>query len=86
MSKKKKPSIGAPISQSGKNPRVAEQPKVDGVRFCWRVDVIDWDGPWGWSRASCRDLLEEIVPRLHDLEGMTWGQVVGAGSHFVLCP
>jgi hypothetical protein len=34
--------------------------------------------------ATCEQLLRYIVPRLHHLESMTWGQVEGAtGSHFV---
>lgn len=54
------------------------------MRFCWRVEDIDWEGPWGWSQATCKELLREIVPRLHNLESMTWSEVEGAtGSHFV---
>jgi hypothetical protein len=54
------------------------------MNFCWRVSEIDWDGPWGWTNASCEQLLRQIAPRLHSLESMTWGEVEGkTGSHFV---
>lgn len=81
---KKKPHLGAPVHRLAKVPRRAEQPNVQGQPFRWRVDDIDWDGMWGWSQATCEQLLKDIVPHLHNLESMTWGQVEGAtGSHFV---
>jgi hypothetical protein len=81
---KKKPLLGAPVHPLAKVPRLAERPDVQGAKFCWRVTDIDWDGPWGWSQASCRQLLDDVLPRLHDLESMTWGQVDGpTGSHYV---
>jgi hypothetical protein len=83
MAPKKKPFVGAPVTQPAKTPRVGEQPPVEGMKFCWRVSEIDWQGPWGWSKVTCEQLLGEIIPRLHEFEGMTWGQVVGTGSHFV---
>jgi hypothetical protein len=81
---KKRPNPGASIHRQAKAPRRADQPNVQGQSFRWRVDDIDWKGPWGWMHATCEDLLTYIVPRLHNLESMTWGQVDGAtGSHFV---
>ena len=81
---KKKPRAGARIQPFAKVPRRADQPNVQGMNFCWRVSEIDWEGPWGWSKATCQELLKDIVPRLHHLESMTWGQVEGpTGSHFV---
>src|SRR5712664_3459586 len=81
---KKKPRTGARVPPFAKIPRRADQPNVQGIPFCWRVSDIDWEGPWGWSRATCEELLKHIVPRLHHLESMTWGQVEGpTGSHFV---
>lgn len=65
MSKKKKPFVGAPVPQAAKTPRVAEQPNVEGMKFCWRVSDIDRQGQWGWSKATCEQLLGEIIPRLH---------------------
>jgi hypothetical protein len=45
---------------------------------------IDWDGAWGWSRATGEELIRTIIPRLHELETMTWGEVEGpTGCHFV---
>jgi hypothetical protein len=81
---KKRPNPGASIHRQAKTPRLADQPNVQGMPFCWRVDDIDWKGPWGWIHATCEQLLGSIVPRLHHLESMTWGEVEGAtGSHFV---
>jgi hypothetical protein len=80
---KKRPGVGVPVHRTGKVPRFAE-PNVAGTPFCWRVSDIDWDGPLGWSQATCEELLKEVVPRLHDLESMKWGEVEGkTGSHFV---
>lgn len=81
---KRKPRPGAPVQPFAKVPRRAEQTNIQGVKFCWRVSDIDWEGPWGWSQASGEDLLKQVVPRLHGMESMTWGQIDGpTGSHFV---
>jgi hypothetical protein len=80
----KKPRPGAPVHRFAKVPRRADQPNIQGERFRWRVSEIDWEGPWGWMHATGAELLKHIVPRLHNLESMTWGEVEGAtGSHFV---
>jgi hypothetical protein len=80
----KKPNPGASVHRRAKVPRLVEQPNIQGKPFCWRVSDLDWDGPWGWSQATCEQVLKHIVPRLHNMESMTWGQVEGAtGSHFV---
>jgi hypothetical protein len=64
---------------------------VQAQRFCWRLESIDWKGPWGWERVTVPDLLGLIIPRLHSYESMTWAEVEGrTKSHFVdydtLCP
>jgi hypothetical protein len=80
----KKPSCGARFLPFAKVPRRGDHPDIQGKNFSWRVSNIDWKGPWGWSQATCEQLLGYIVPRLHHLESMTWGQVEGpTGSHFV---
>jgi hypothetical protein len=74
---KKRPSLGAPVHRLGKIPRLPDQPNIAGMPFCWRVSDLDWDGPWGWSLATCEQLLKYIVPKLHDFESMKWGEVEG---------
>ena len=74
---KKRPTRGVPL-------RRGDHPDIHSKNFCWRVTEIDWDGAWGWSRATGEELIKTIIPRLHDLETMTWGQVEGpTGCHFV---
>lgn len=80
---KKKPTSG-PVHPFGKVPREANRPNLQAVNFRWRVDSVDWDGPWSWANATVNDLLGIIIPRLHDFESMTWADVEGkTGSHFV---
>jgi hypothetical protein len=81
--KKKQPGRAVAVQPLSKVPR-ADLPNVQSMKFCWRVSDIDWDGPWGWSQATGEQLLIDVIPRLHGLESMTWGQVDGpTGSHFV---
>jgi hypothetical protein len=57
---------------------------VQAEKFRWRVDSVDWDGPWSWGNSTVNDLLAVIIPKLHDFESMTWADVEGkTGSHFV---
>jgi hypothetical protein len=81
---KKKPRAAAQIPDRAKVPRIAEQPNGQSMKFCWRVSDIDWEGQWGWSRATCQELLFDVIPKLHELASMRWGQIDGpTGSHFV---
>jgi len=80
---KKRPT-SAPVHPFGKVPRTGPQLNVPAERFRWRVDSVDWDGPWGWETALVVDLLDTVIPKLHDFESMTWAEVEGkTGSHFV---
>src|ERR1700733_13751817 len=71
--------------QIGKVPRGGQQAQaIQSKNFCWRFSDIDWDGPWGWSKATGEQLVRTIVPKLHDYESMTWAAIEGpTGSHFV---
>ena len=54
--------------------------------FRWKVDQINWDGPWGWRAVGVNGLLTDIIPKLHDFETMTWAAIDGtSGSHSVSC-
>lgn len=39
------------------------------------------EGDWGWGGSNLQRLLTEIIPRLHNLETMTWQQLRNDGSH-----
>jgi hypothetical protein len=81
----KKPRRVANVPQFQKHPRGAEVLElIKKKQFCWRLEEIDWDGPWGWSQASSDEILRTIVPKLHNYESMTWAEIEGpSGSHAV---
>lgn len=57
---------------------------VPASHFKWGVGEIDWEGGWGWQHASVRNVLDEVIPRLHHFESMTWATIESnTGSHFV---
>ena len=79
----KKPSRAEHPTVSGKKPRGGSFINVKASNFRWRTSNADHDGPFGWEATTIRHLLEEIVPKLHHFETMTWSQIEGANSHFV---
>jgi hypothetical protein len=88
----KHPRKGVSIPEFGKVPRGAQVAEsIRSKPFCWRLNEIDWEGPWGWSNASVENLVRSVVPKLHDYESMSWADVEGpSGSHSILydglCP
>lgn len=80
----KRPKQGANVAAPQKVPRGGALADVSTKNFCWRLSDIDFEGPFGWDKAEVRQILSEIVPKLHDYESMTWGEMDGAsGSHSV---
>jgi hypothetical protein len=81
----KRPRKGVQVAQISKIPRGGQI--ADSIRtkpFCWRLEEIDWEGSWGWERATVLDLIRIIVPKLHNYESMTWADVEGpSGSHSI---
>jgi len=78
------------VSKNNKQPKWAKQPAAkqakgleageatnNAMRFSWRCNWIDLDGEWGFRAIDCERLWREVVPRLHDLESMTWGEIYG---------
>lgn len=64
----------------GKRPRGAEKSiEANKSTFTWRVRDIDYHGAWGWGKVTAC-LLFKIINRLHDYEGMSWGELL-KGSH-----
>lgn len=74
----KRPSWKIDPGPNRKEPKGAEKAEsANATKFCWRADWIDLDGPWSLRDASCEAIWKEIVPRLHDFESQTWGEVYG---------
>ena len=75
-----------------KVPRVGSSGnEVARSQFRWRVENVDFDGRWGWENSNIRTLFEEVIPKLHNFETMTWSELEGADQHhFVsvinICP
>lgn len=65
-----------------KRPKQVE-PNVHSMNFQWRVDAIDLEGDWGWRRATIEELFKKIIPKLHQFETITWGELEGGNHHFV---
>ena len=82
--KNKKPAIAvSPITgKSVRGGSIADNVAISP--FKWSTSQIDLDGPFGWRHVPAVQILNEIVPRLHDYEGQTWADIDGkTGSHFI---
>jgi hypothetical protein len=79
----KKPLRSEYPAVSGKKPRGGLSVNIGASNFRWRTIAADHDGPFHWETTTPRYLLEEIVPKLHNFETMTWSQIEATGSHFV---
>jgi hypothetical protein len=79
------PKTTVPVTNRGKVAR--DNGAADNIaraKFSWRSAFVDFDGPFGFSKADVTMLFQETIPRLHDFETMTWGEIDGkTGSHFV---
>lgn len=64
-----------------KRPRGAA-PSVATLRPLWALRILDPDGPWGRGTITGTDFCD-LLQRLKGFESMTWGEIVGGGSHFV---
>jgi hypothetical protein len=74
----KKPTWKNTPTHNKKEPKGGDRVESENSRnFCWRTDWIDLDGPWSFRNASCEKIWKEIVPRLHDFETQTWGELYG---------
>ncbi|MBK8980500.1 MAG: hypothetical protein IPM29_31750 [Planctomycetes bacterium] len=50
----------------------------------WNVQLLDHEGPFGWSHLKKRDVLGTILGKLSHFERMTWAEIQqGAGCHNV---
>ena len=84
MGKQKKPKQRFDPHERAKQPRDRGGAlNVVTQKFSWSFAAIDLDGPFGWRHVDLVQLLTEIVPKLHEHESMTWGEIEGSRSHFV---
>ncbi len=75
----KRPTWAQAPGATDKKPRgLGKADEVQSSNFAWRTKSIDYDGEWGLRTADSRTLLSKIIPRLHEYESMTWGEITGA--------
>lgn len=55
--------------------------RPDDEQFRWRTDLVEWEGEWGWHKATPQDLMKKVIPTLHDNESCTWAQLGGGSRH-----
>ncbi len=80
--RKRAKQVESPPEKRPKHPKQVDR-NVHSMNFQWRVDAIDLEGDWGWQRATIEVLFRTIIPKLHQFESMTWGELEGANHHFV---
>lgn len=67
---KRPKSLTGPEDREDKHPR-------------WQFNRLDWNHlEWGWCNISSNKW-EEVIRKLGNFDGMTWGQIEGSGSHLV---
>jgi len=42
--------------------------------------IVDQEGPWGWRTKASSRWWKDILPKLQDLERMTWGAIKQAAG------
>jgi hypothetical protein len=77
----KKPKVAFDIS-SEKKPRASDQQSVLLQHPLWKVERIDYDGPW-CPKIMSRDILLDVIQKLKNFESMTWPQIEAQGGHNV---
>jgi len=78
---------------TGKRPRSSHRPRGTKTpkqgeshrNFKWSFDQAELDDvPWNWKAIPMRKFLKEVLKKLKDFETMTWPEIEGRNSHFVL--
>lgn len=55
-----------------KEPRIA--PKLSDGSIAWRLSIIDFDGPWCWTKLTS-DLKKEVYGKLAQYEQRKWSEL-----------
>lgn len=81
----KKPRKAFDIAGLQKVPRGGQViADISAKNFCWRFSDLDMGGPFGWQNVDPLELMQVIIPKLHDYESMTWAEMDGpSGSHSI---
>lgn len=62
---------------SGKKPRREEKPEViESEEPAWSISIIDRDGEWGWNNVPNEVLWGNILKKMKNFEGMSWGEIL----------
>lgn len=78
---KKIPSWKTPPADRQKQPKGLDKAaNFDEANFKWRTNWIDLDGPWGFQHADHDCTWKQLIPRLHQYEDRTWGEIFGGKS------
>ena len=93
MSKKNKQQIRAKERiGSGRDIRIGNDPsRHDFDKIAWQIHTLDLDGKWGWKKIGPKKWWSYVVPKLKNLETMTWAEIQeaaggrknGNNSHFI---
>ena len=79
----KVPQAGVKIGLARQGPRLSEDAlEADSKYPIWRLNLVDHDGPWGWSKITKPELMDALQ-RLVSFETMTWSAIKESGSHYL---
>lgn len=81
--KDKKPRHLKALAEPQRAPRGAPLFNIPSSKFKWRTAQADHGGPYWWSCVELPYLFQIIIPRLHDFESMSWGEIEGSDHHFI---
>jgi len=65
-----------------KRPAISHGPDFNEQRPRWSFAYIDIPGHFGWGHLTA-EAAENLVQCLAKWETMTWGEIIGRGSHFI---
>lgn len=72
-----------------RNPKQEKKPiarplsTTQSRKLVWKVTQIDDNSQWGWNQITCPDFLRNIWEKMHDLETMTWSEILGPNHHAI---
>lgn len=80
MAARKRPKIVERV-EPAKIAKWQSDPQINGEGpLSWRFSTCDGDGPFRWDAITPDDLVE-VLSRLAMFEGMSWQEIIDAGSH-----
>lgn len=58
-----------------KLPSGKEKAGIRTLPFRWTTRDCDYDGPFGWCKASHQDIFLKVIPKLQNFESQSWGEI-----------